>query len=401
MGRPGLSPTGRVDYRGRADAPAYHPPVLIPLSTDRPLRHRVLVTKLLIAANILVFLAFAALEARNPEAYERLLRQLWIQQDPFHWWGLWTSAFLHGGTIHLLGNMLFLWAFGPNLEDRLGKLGFLAFYLLGAGAASGLHAVFETAPAIGASGAVSAVTGAYLVMFPRTSIRCLFFISLVQIPAWWFIGFSIAWDILRSGSGSGIAHLAHLGGTLFGVGVAFGLLGTRILQPEPYDLFMMFRQRRRREQIRSAVEHSNQHRPLSANGRRKREEAADRAGTRRAEVSRLHAEGKIERAGAEYKVLLSESGADRALLSRRAQYDLGAHFFGQGDYQTAATTFQRFLKGYPEDREVPEVKLMLGLINARYLNDPIEARRLLEDARQRLREPSQRELAESILEDLG
>src|SRR5690606_1960027 len=118
-------------------------------------------------------------------------------------------------------------------------------------------------------------------------------------------------------------------------------------------------------------------------------------------VSRLHAEGDTAAAAARYKELLADCGAERALLSRRAQYDLGAHYYSQGDYQTAATTFHRFLKGYSGDRDAPEVKLMLGLINARYLNDPIEARRLLEDARPHLREPSQRELAESILEDLG
>src|SRR5690606_7490894 len=124
---------------------------------------------------------------------------------------------------------------------------------------------------------------------------------------------------------------------------------------------MMYRQRRRREAIRSAVEHSNQHRPMAAAsagrgaGRRHREEPSEKAAAARAEVSRLHAEGNIASAAARYKELLAEAGAERALLSRRAQYDLGAHYFSQGDYQTAATTFQRFLKGYPEDREAPEV----------------------------------------------
>lgn len=382
--------------------------MLIPLGTDRPLRRPVLTTKLLIAANVLVYIVMAAIESQDPEAFVRLRGQFWIDPHNFHWWGLWTSAFLHGGFLHILFNMLFLWAFGPNLEDRLGRIGFMAFYLLGAAAASGLHVAFDDAPAIGASGAVSAVTGAYLVMFPRTVIRTLFFVTFVNVPAWWFIAFSIFWDVIGAGMGRyGIAYMAHFGGTIFGIGAAFGLFATGILKPEPYDLFMMFRQRRRREQIRSAVARSSQNHPMaageSARARRHREghDHADKAATARAEVSRLHAAGDTPAAAARYKTLLSESGAERALLSRRAQYDLGAHYFSEGDYQTAATTFQRFLKGYPDDREAPDVKLMLGLINARYLNDPVEARRLLEEARPNLRDPGQRELAESILEDLG
>ena len=377
--------------------------VLIPLGTDRPLRHRTVVTTALIGANVAIHIVLAAVGARDPEAYNRILDQLQVYQRDFHWWSLWTSAFLHGGWIHLLGNMLFLWSFGPNLEDRLGRIGFLAFYLLGAAAASGLHAGFDPHPAIGASGAVSAVTGAYLVMFPRTTIRCFFiFGGIVGVPAWWFIGFAIAWDIFGVGRNSGVAHLAHLGGTAFGAAAAFALLGTRILQPEPYDLFMMVRQKRRREQIRSAVEHSAQHRPMAASQRRRHhDDGAEKFTARRTEIARLHAAGDVAAAADKYKALLGDAGADRALLSRRVQYDLGAHYFGAGDYQTAATTFQRFLKGYPDDRETPEVMLMLGLINARYLNDPIEAKRLLTGARDRLRDPSQRELAESILDDLG
>src|SRR5690606_35142220 len=160
-----------------------------------------------------------------------------------------------------------------------------------------------------------------------TTIRCLFFVVIWSVPAWWLIGFSIFWDIIGAGRGSyGIAYLAHFGGTAFGIATAFGLLATGILKPEPYDLFMMYRQRRRREQIRSAVEHSRQNRLMNAPGRsqrRHREEPADRAAAARAEVSRLHAEGDTAGAAERYKTLLADSGADRALLSRRAQYDLG------------------------------------------------------------------------------
>jgi membrane associated rhomboid family serine protease len=142
-----------------------------------------------------------------------------------------TSMFLHGGWIHLGGNMLYLWIFGNNIEDRFGRLRFLAFYLV-AGIAAALTQVFRDptseAPIIGASGAIAGVLGAYLVLYPRARVLSLvflgFFYQLLQVPAVLVLGLWFALQLFSGlmslGAGAadgGVALFAHIGGFLFGV----------------------------------------------------------------------------------------------------------------------------------------------------------------------------------------
>ena len=148
-----------------------------------------------------------------------------------------TSQFLHGSWFHLLGNMLYLWIFGNNVEDRFGRAGFLAFYLFG-GVIAGLSQVAidptSTVPTIGASGAIAATLGAYFVMFPRARVTSLvflgFFYQLIDVPAIIVLGF---WFVLQLISGitslgavesGGVAVFAHIGGFLIGAVIARILL---------------------------------------------------------------------------------------------------------------------------------------------------------------------------------
>jgi membrane associated rhomboid family serine protease len=147
-----------------------------------------------------------------------------------------TSMFLHGGWIHLIGNMLYLWIFGNNVEDRFGRLGFLAFYLLGGVAAAASQVLISPdseVPVIGASGAIAAILGAYIVLYPRARVLSLvflgFFYQLLQVPAIVVLGL---WFILQlidgvaslgvASSGGGVAIFAHIGG--FAAGAAIGLV---------------------------------------------------------------------------------------------------------------------------------------------------------------------------------
>ena len=128
------------------------------------------------------------------------------------------SMFMHGGWMHLLGNMWFLWLFGNNVEDHLGKVRYFGFYLLGGIAATLAHIAVQPdsiVPVVGASGAVAAVMGAYAVWFPNAPIRTFVFIVLWQIKAKWWLG---AWLITQFfiGADSGIAWMAHVGGFVFG-----------------------------------------------------------------------------------------------------------------------------------------------------------------------------------------
>ena len=147
-----------------------------------------------------------------------------------------TSQFLHGSLVHIGGNMLFLWVFGNNIEDTFGRFRFLAFYFIG-GVVAGLTQVAidptSMIPTIGASGAIAAILGAYLVLFPRarvtTAIFLIFFYQLIDIPAVFVLGF---WFVLQlfDGLGSlgamgaattgGVAFFAHIGGFVFGAAIA-------------------------------------------------------------------------------------------------------------------------------------------------------------------------------------
>ncbi|HEX7878787.1 MAG TPA: rhomboid family intramembrane serine protease [Candidatus Eisenbacteria bacterium] len=153
-----------------------------------------------------------------------------------------TAAFLHGGWLHLIGNMLFLWIFGDNVEDRFGHVRFLLFYLAGGIVASVSHLASDpgsTVPTVGASGAVAAVLGAYWFLFPGARVLALvplgFFIQTAELPARLFLGI---WFVLQIVSGlvdstvirnaqGGVAWWAHIGGFLFGWLVAAGLYRTR------------------------------------------------------------------------------------------------------------------------------------------------------------------------------
>lgn len=133
------------------------------------------------------------------------------------------SLFMHGSWLHLLGNMLFLWIFGNNIEDRLGWIKFIIFYLLCGIGANLAHILFNMnslIPVIGASGAVSGVMGAYLVLFPHARVRTLVFIFILvttmDIPAAVFLAIWFIFQFLSAGGGSGIAWLAHVGGFILG-----------------------------------------------------------------------------------------------------------------------------------------------------------------------------------------
>ncbi|QYU67860.1 rhomboid family intramembrane serine protease [Leptolyngbya sp. 15MV] len=322
------------------------------------------------------------------------------------WWTFLTYAFLHGGFLHLLGNMLTLWVFGPNIEDRFGRLGYVILYFAGAVAAGLVHSAVERSGVVGASGAIAAVTGAFMVLFPWTNVKvfCFFIvIGVFAVPALWFIGVRVAYDFILTGSGlSGrVATAAHLGGYGLGFGVALLLLWARIVPREPYDLFTTFRQAARRRQFHEAG--FRRERQRQAQRSAISEAQRDQIAAARAEVSSAVADGDFPRAAAAYRRLLDRHGSDLgvALLSRRAHYELANGLFRLGDHSLAATAYDLFLRGYPADPETPEVRLMLGLLLTRYLNDPVRAKVELSAATERLPEGPQRDLARELLAELG
>jgi membrane associated rhomboid family serine protease len=143
------------------------------------------------------------------------------------WLAVVTSMFLHGSLLHLGGNMLFLWIFGNNVEDRLGRFGFAAFYVAGGIVATLAHVAVNrdsTVPSIGASGAIAAVMGAYLIWFPNARVRTIVIFVLVNVPAKIVLG---VWFVLQffTNPNEGVAWIAHVGGFTFGVLVGLLLRG--------------------------------------------------------------------------------------------------------------------------------------------------------------------------------
>ena len=200
--------------------------MLVPLSdASRRSVHFPFVTLSIIAANSYVFVR----ELMGGDAF--VMQWAAVPTDIAggrHWITIFTAMFLHGGWSHLIGNMVFLWAFGPQIEDAMNPLRYSVFYLSGgvvAMLAQVLSSPSSTVPELGASGAIAAVMGAFIVTYPRDKIRSLLvifiFLKVTVIPAALLIGFWFLTQLLNAGTVAnvqtgGVAYLAHVGGFLFG-----------------------------------------------------------------------------------------------------------------------------------------------------------------------------------------
>jgi membrane associated rhomboid family serine protease len=229
---------------------------MIPLSDENPTLHTPWMTWLIIAVTVSVWLLVQG--AGNPEAVAASVCNLGlvpgelthrapvgtalpitprlacvIDDEPINWLTPLVSIFLHGGWGHLIGNMLFFWVFGNNIEDSMGPGRFLVFYLVCGLAAAGAHVMIDPAsqvPTVGASGAISGVMGAYLLLYPRVRVNMLFifiiFFKVIPIPAWlvllwWFFVQLITGlpqlSSVRTDVSGGVAVWAHVGGFLAGL----------------------------------------------------------------------------------------------------------------------------------------------------------------------------------------
>jgi len=385
--------------------------MLIPIGTDRTLKRPTLVTYWLLGLNAAIYLVQLGLERQAPERFEQVLGALWLDPQSPALWAFLSYQFLHGNLLHLLGNMLFLYVFGLNVEDRLGRIGFLAFYLLAGCAAGGAHLLASDAPVIGASGSIAGLTGAYLVLFPRTLIKTLIFffiIGVFELPAWWFIGFAIAKDLLLQGVGAntGVAYEAHLGGYAFGAGVSFLLLASGILSREAYDLFSLGRQARRRRRFKELTSRGAS--PWAADmttaagprrGAQPPSPHEEEIAARRRTIADHLTKGRHQDAARAYQDLLKEHG--EVAMGRRAQLDVANALFEMGAHADAARAYAMFLDRQEHDPEAPRVRLMLGLLYVRYLERSDRARPLLESAERELRDETQKGLAQTLLDEVS
>lgn len=405
--------------------------MFLPIGTDRPLRRPTLVNHILILFNVAAFCLCAAMTGFEPKQFNDAVDMFGIGRGHTDWWRWVTYAIIHADLWHILGNMLFLWVFGPVIEDRLGRFGYLLFYLCGGAAAGAAHVLFSKVMVVGASGAVASVTGAFLILCPRVIVRTFIFfvfIGVYNIPAMWYILFGVARDVIGfAHGGSHISYAAHLGGYAFGAPVALLLLATKVLAREDYDVFYMIRQSRRRHEISEAIRESQQRlRRATNDGARPHTTRAPKAVVEvpEAPVEVANARAALSAALLEtdraamverYRELLAAFDAARAsrqnlnpaleVLSSRAQLDCANRLFEAGERSLAARAYRGFLAQYEKDSQAGVVRVMLALLMVRYLQQREQAKAILDDAIRVLSERGSDEehlsLARSLLAEIG
>jgi membrane associated rhomboid family serine protease len=214
--------------------------MFLPIKDLNPTRTFPFVNYALIAANIIGYLIEVSLVGQYGESAIvggfGLVPTRLLADPSGEAFTVLTSMFMHGGLAHLAGNMLFLYIFGDNVEDSLGHLRYLGFYLLSGVAAAAAQTLINFGSAgamVGASGAIAGVLGAYIVLFPRAPILCLFFVFIISVPAWleigvWF-GMNLLSGVFSLGMPSlgGVAFFAHIGGFLTGLLLVRPLSGGR------------------------------------------------------------------------------------------------------------------------------------------------------------------------------
>ena len=331
-----------------------------------------------------------------------------------HLWQFVSYAFLHGGWAHIIGNMFFLYLFGNNVNEKLGNVGYLCFYLGGAVFSGIGHTLLNSGPAVGASGAVAAVTGAYFALFPKTLITVFYwlfyFMDTIEVPAYYLIGLKlILIDNVITIRTPGVAYDAHLAGYAFGIVVSLLLLATRLVGNDQTDLWFMFRQWNRRRVHRDSV--SDGYDPFKGRPGQKvvavgevkktpaQQEHDEQAAGLRNEIIRLISQKNLPEAA---KLYLELVGMDAGqVLAQRHQLDVANQLMSMGEWEQSAAAYEKFLIHYKSYEYAEQVQLMLGLLYSRYLDAPAKAVGYLKAAKEKLADAGQIKMCEDELTKLG
>jgi membrane associated rhomboid family serine protease len=361
---------------------------MIPIATDTSIRRTPYANYALIAINVFIFavdflfgnatsgrtsigkiIDLGVLHADLPELYQFI-----------------TYQFLHGGTMHLLGNMLFLYVFGNPVNAKMGDAPYVFFYLAcGVFAAFGF-VMFNASPIVGASGSIAGITTAYLALFPRSHVTVLYWFYIIgtfEIPSIWLIIFKIIlWDnIIAPGyvlhGESHVAYDAHLAGYAFGFIAIVLMLVFRLLPRDQFDIVAVSRRWLQRRSMRSAMADPNAQaraqygrvaRPVSANDmntRPARSSEHDQVTQLRLQVNQLLAQNARDEAANAYAKLLELDSSQ--VLPRVQQLEIANQLYTQHRIPQAAAAYEKFLSQYPHAPEHNEVKLLLGIIYTRDL----------------------------------
>jgi len=388
--------------------------LLLPIRTSvRPFRTPY-ANYALIAANAVIFL-LTYWPHRQPYSQAAEILRPWadhLMLTPAHphLWQFITYAFLHSGFLHIIGNMFFLYLFGNNVNDKLGHFGYLCFYLAGAIFSAVGHTLINNNPVIGASGAVAAVTGAYLVLFPQTLITIFYwlfyFIDTIDVPALYFIAFKmIIYDNVIARYTTNVAYDAHLAGYAFGITASLLLLATGLTATSRFDLLAMIKQWNRRRQYRDVI--SAGYDPYTGLGDAKRIkiEVKNTATQENPKITQLR--GQIAdriyqhnlHAAAQLYLELVNLDSEQ-IIPRQHLLDIANQLASENRHDQAAQTYEKFLAHYSNYEYIEQVELMLGLIYSRYLDKPDLAAKHLQSAERKLSDPGQLKLCRDELDKL-
>ncbi|MBN2020015.1 MAG: rhomboid family intramembrane serine protease [Sedimentisphaerales bacterium] len=326
-------------------------------------------------------------------------------------WQFITYAFLHGGLLHIAGNMFFLYLFGNNVNDKLGNFNYICFYLAGGVFSAVGHMLLNNAPVIGASGAVAAVTGAYLVFFPKTLITVVYWfyiIGTMDVPALYFIAFKmIILDNAIIRYTPNVAYDAHLAGYAFGIIASMVLLATGLTPSSHFDLWAMLKQWNRRRRYRDAI--STGYDPYTGMGSAKQVKSREVKNSQflpnnpqivqiRSDIANSIYQHKTHDAAESYLRLTTLD--ENQILPRQQLLDIANQLASEGRHEQAASAYEKFLAHYANYEHIEQVELMLGLIYARYLDNPESALKHLSAAENRLTNPDQLALCRTELAKL-
>jgi len=326
-------------------------------------------------------------------------------------WQFVSYAFLHGSIMHIVGNMFFLYLFGNNVNDKLGHIGYLCFYLAGAVFSGIGHTLMSTHPVLGASGAVAAVTGAYLVLFPQTLITVFYwlfyFISTVDIPALYFIGFKlIFWDNVVERRIPNVAYGAHLSGYAFGILAMLLMLATGLIGGSHFDLWAMIKRWNQRRRYRDVV--SSGYDPFTGRTTRRikvkevktaaQKQQEKKINELRNEIGKRMLERNLPAAARSYLELMEMDSAQ--VPPRQYLLDIANQLASENKHTESAQAYEKFLTHYSSYEYTEQVELMLGILYSRYLNKPDLAVKHLRAAAEKLSDPGQRKMCNDELDKL-
>ena len=366
---------------------------------------------IIVVTTFIFFLTYLPPSRNNPEAL-----RVWAQHFeliPLRpcLWQFVSYAFLHGGLMHIIGNMFFLYLFGNNVNDKLGNIGYLCFYLAGSVFSGIGHVLVSEGHVIGASGAVATVTGAYLVLFPQTLINVfywLIFFGTIEVPALYFILLKlIIIDNVIASYTPNVAYDAHLSGYAFGILAILGMLATGLISSNNFDLLAMIKQWNRRRRYRDAV--SSGYDPFTGRTESKRiwakevkspaeQQKEEQSKAIRNEINKRINERNLPAAANLYLDLMRHDNTQ--ILPRQYLLDIANQLAGDNKPAESAQAYEQFLAHYSNYEHSEQVELMLGILYSRYLNQPELAKKYLEAASKKLTDLGQIKMCQDELEKL-